>query len=604
MRFRGLALLIMSFFMTFSSASAVQQDFTAKPVHAIAMHSSPKYDKDFTNFDYVNPNAPKGGELKYYAFGTYDSFNPYILKGMPAAGSSTPFDTLMVSSADEPFTRYGLIAETIEVPADRSFVAFNINPKARFHNGLPVTAEDVRFSFNILRDKGTPMYRYYYANVKEVKVTSSDRILFIFDKDKDNRELPLILSELPVFSAEFFKNKDFSATTLTPILGSGPYRISSFEAGRNITYERVPDYWAADLPVNRGLYNFDKIKYDYYRDTAVALEAFKAAAFDLRIENEAKKWAKGYDLNQANQHKLKMVEFRHHNPSGMQSFVFNTRSKLFKDIKVRQALTYAFDFEWSNKNLFYGFYHRTKSYFDNSVLASSGLPHGRELDLLNKWKGQIPDAIFTTEFTLPVTEGNGQIRENIISAFKLLNEAGWFYKDGKLRDRDGNPFTFEIMLDTASAAAWERITLPFVRNLAKLGITAKIRVVDLSSYQSLLNSFDFDMVVNLWAQSLSPGNEQRHFWGSKAADEKGSYNLAGIKDKAIDDMIEKVISAKTEAELIAATRALDRLLLFGYYVIPQWHSKETRVAYWDKFGMPDIVPLHGVQLMSWWVKDK
>lgn len=580
-------------------------EYTAEKSHAIAMHGLPKYAADFTHFDYVNPDAPKGGKITLFATGSFDTLNPFTLKGMAAAGSSMPFDTLMTSSADEPFTRYPLIAESLEVPQNRSFARFHLNKKAKFHDGSPVTAKDVLFSFNILRNKGNPLYRYYYANVKEARAENDYSVLFIFDENQDNRELPLILSELPILSEKYWQDKDFSATTLSAPLGSGPYRIASFDAGRSITLKRVKDYWAKDLPSVKGLYNFDIIKYDYYRDTTVALEGFKSGAFDLRVENEAKKWAKGYDFPAVNSGMVIKKSFHHSNPSGMQGFVFNLRNQFFQDIKVRKAFTLIFDFEWSNKNLFYGMYHRTHSYFDNSSLASYGLPAGKELALLEKVKDIVPPQVFTEPFTLPLNNGDGQIRKNLESAYKLLQEAGWIYADGALRNKEGKPFTFTILLISSGAAAWERITLPFVRNLARLGIKANVRTVDTAQYQAMMNAFDFDMVVNVWGQSLSPGNEQRSYWGSSSAEQKGSMNYAGIKNPAIDAMIEEVISANSREDLTAAVRALDRLLLHGYYVIPNWHTKETRIAYWDKFGMPDTIPLQGVQLMSWWIdKDK
>jgi len=594
------------FICGFTAFSAyAEDDYKAPVVHAIAMHGQPKYPADFQNFDYVNTNAPKGGKLTLFAAGSFDTLNPFTLKGMAAAGSSMPFDTLMTSSADEPFTRYPLIAEKIEVPQDRSFVRFYIDKRAKFHDGSPVTAKDVVFSFNVLREKGSPLYRYYYANVKEVKAEDDYSVLFVFDKEQDNRELPLILSELPVLSEAYWQGKDFSATTLQAPLGSGAYKIASFDAGRSITLERVKDYWAKDLPSVKGLYNFDTIKYDYYRDTTVALEGFKAGAFDLRVENEAKKWAKGYDFPAVSNGMVIKKSFRHNNPSGMQGFVFNLRNPLFQDIRVRKALSLVFDFEWSNKNLFYGMYHRTHSYFDNSPLASTGLPQGKELELLEKIKDKVPPEVFTVPYTLPVNTGNGQIRGNLEAAYKLLQEAGWTYSDGALRNKDGKSFTFTILLTSSGAAAWERITLPFVRNLARLGIKANVRSVDIAQYQAMMNGFEFDMVVNVWGQSHSPGNEQRSYWGSSSAEQKGSMNYAGIKSPAVDAMIEEVVSATSREDLIAAVKALDRLLLHGYYVIPNWHTKETRIAYWNKFGMPDIIPLQGVQLMSWWIdKDK
>ncbi|MBR7158439.1 MAG: ABC transporter substrate-binding protein [Alphaproteobacteria bacterium] len=596
------ALLIFSFALLGISESSFATDKNSHPLpaHAIAMHGSPKYAKDFKHFSYVNPSAPKGGTLNLYSFGNFDSLNPYILKGIPPSGIELTFDTLMTSAKDEPFTEYGLLAESVEVPADRSYIAFNLRKEARFHDHSPVTADDVVFSFKVLKEKGNPLYRYYYANVAKVETTSPHRVLFTFDKKADNRELPLILGQLPVFSAKSWEGKDFAATTLTPIIGSGPYKISAFEPGRYIVYERNPDYWGKDLPVNVGNYNFSKVKYDFYRDSTVALEAFKSGAFDLRIENEAKKWGTGYNFPAYEKGLVKKAEFRHHLPSGMQGFVFNTRKDIFKDRKVREALSYAFDFEWSNKHLFYDLYSRTKSFFDNSAMAATGLPSAKELKLLKPWEQQLPPEVFTSVYNPPETDGKGNVRPNLLKAFALLKEAGWEYKNGRLENAEGKPFAFEIMLDTASAGAWERITLPFVRNLKRLGIDARIRVVDVTQNQNRINSFDFDMITAVWGQSLSPGNEQRSYWGSAAADQAGSRNYSGIKNPAVDAIIEEIISAKDDKALNTAVKALDRVLLWGYYVIPQWHTKVTRIAFWDKFGMPETIPMQGVDIMNWW----
>ena len=442
----------------------------AAPANGIAMHGQPKYGKNFKNFAYVNPAAPKGGVLKMAASGTFDTFNPFVIKGTPAAGISLIYDTLTVESADEPFSEYGLVARTIEMPKDRTWVAFTLNPKAKFSDGTPVTAEDVVFSFNVLREQGLPMFRYYYGNVATAEAQDGGRVLFTF-KEGDNRELPLILGQMPVLPAHFWKGKDFSATTLEIPVGSGPYRVKSFEQGRFVVYERNPDWWGADLAVSKGFYNFDEIRYDYYRDATVAVEALKAGAYDLRIENEAKKWLTAYtDLGEKQGFAKK--EFFHGLPSGMQGFVFNTRRPLFADVRVREAIALMFDFEWSNKNLFSGQYLRTKSYFDNSELAAKGKPSKDELALLNPFKDSLPPEVFTTPFDLPKTNASGFLRPQMRRAFSLLEQAGWTVQNGVLKNAEGQPFAFEILLDTASAGAWERITLPYVKNLQKLGVKA------------------------------------------------------------------------------------------------------------------------------------
>lgn len=583
-----------------AAVSAQSSGFRASPARGVAMHGYPKYGWNYKHFDYANPDAPKGGTLKMSAFGGFDTFNPYTVRGVPAAGAGLPFDTLMVESADEPFSEYGLIADTVEMPKDRSWVAFNINRKARFSDKAPVTAEDVVFSFDTLRAKGLPMYRYYYGNVDKAVAESPTRVLFTFKKG-DNRELPLILGQMPVFSKKYWRDRDFSATTLEPPLGSGPYRVAKFETGRYVVYERDPDYWAKDLPAVRGFNNFDVIRYDYYRDTGVAVEAFKAGAFDLRVENEAKKWVSAYN-GFSEKNGLVKAEFPHALPSGMQGFVFNTRRPLFRDARVRRALGLAFDFEWSNKNLFYGLYERTQSYFDNSELAAKGLPKGEELKILNEYRDKLPEELFKQPFSSDRTAGDGDIRPQLEKAFALLEQAGWTVNgDGVLTDADGRPFAFEILIDAASSGAWQRIVLPYVRNLKRLGIKAALRAVDATQYKNRTDNYDYDMIVHVWGQSTSPGNEQRSFWGSKAAGRAGAQNYAGIKNSVVDDLIEKIVEATDRRKLVAAVRALDRVLLWEHYVVPHWYAPTTRLVYWDKFGKTDKNPMKGVQLMTWWI---
>ena len=583
-----------------AAVSAQSSGFRASPARGVAMHGYPKYGWNYKHFDYANPDAPKGGTLKMSAFGGFDTFNPYTVRGVPAAGAGLPFDTLMVESADEPFSEYGLIADTVEMPKDRSWVAFNINRKARFSDKTPVTAEDVVFSFDTLRAKGLPMYRYYYGNVDKAVAESPTRVLFTFKKG-DNRELPLILGQMPVFSKKYWRDRVFSATTLEPPLGSGPYRVAKFETGRYVVYERDPDYWAKDLPAVRGFNNFDVIRYDYYRDTGVAVEAFKAGAFDLRVENEAKKWVSAYN-GFSEKNGLVKAEFPHALPSGMQGFVFNTRRPLFGDARVRRALGLAFDFEWSNKNLFYGLYERTQSYFDNSELAAKGLPKGEELKILNEYREKLPEELFKQPFSSDRTAGDGNIRPQLEKAFALLEQAGWTVNgDGVLTDADGKPFAFEILIDAASSGAWQRIVLPYVRNLKRLGIKAVLRAVDATQYKNRTDNYDYDMIVHVWGQSTSPGNEQRSFWGSKAAGRAGAQNYAGIKNPVVDDLIEKIVEATDRRKLVAAVRALDRVLLWEHYVVPHWYVPTTRLVYWDKFGKTDKNPMKGVQLMTWWI---
>jgi microcin C transport system substrate-binding protein len=567
--------------------------------HGYAMHGDLKYGRDFKAFEYSEPNAPKGGSVRYGVIGTsFDSFNPFVLRAIPAAGLGNLFDTLMEGSSDEAFSRYGRVAETIEVPQDRSWVAFILNPKARFHDGSPMTVEDVIWTFEALKTKGHPRYRAYYQNVTKAEKVGERKVKFTFEPG-ENRELPLIVSELPVLSKAYWGARDFEKTTLEPPLGSGPYKIESFEPGRSITYRRVADYWAKDLPVNQGQDNPDLVRYDYYRDSTVAVEAFKSGEYDMRLENTARIWATGYDSPAFRAGLYKLEEIKHELPTGMQAFVFNTRRPIFADRRVRQALGFAFDFEWSNKTLFHGAYTRTASYFSNSELASSGLPKGEELKILEKYRGRVPPEVFTQEFQPPHYDGSGNIREGLREALRLLKEAGWEVKDQRLvQTQNGQRMEFEILLTSPD---FERVVQPFARNLERLGVQAKIRVVDSAQYQNREDDFDFDLIVDSWGQSLSPGNEQRDFWSSSQVAVKGSRNTAGIKDPVVDELIDLVIAAPDRESLIQRTRALDRVLLAGHYVIPHWHSRVFRVAYWDKFGRPKINPKYGFGGSYWWI---
>jgi microcin C transport system substrate-binding protein len=576
----------------------VAAETTPRPSHGIAIHGGPGYPPDFKHFRYVNPDAPKGGDVRLSASGTYDSFNPYILKGVPAAGIGYVFETLMVSSADEANTEYGLIAESVETPPDRSWVIFNLRPQARFHDGKPITADDVVFSFEIIKSKGHPRYRAYYANVAKVEKLDRLKVKFIF-KGGENRELPVIMGQLTVLPKHYWESRDFAKTTLEPPLGSGPYRIETSEAGRSVTYRRIPDYWGDKLPVNVGRQNFGSIRYDYYTDRTVQREAFKGAAFDLYVENTAKEWALGYDFPALRDGLVKKEAIPNELPTGMQAFAFNTRRTLFKDSRVRRALGYAFDFEWTNKVLFFGQYTRTRSYFSNSELASTGLPLPGELAILERYRGRIPDQVFTDIFEPPRTDGSGNIRDNLREAFRLLKEAGWIVRDGKLVNAEtGKPFEFEMLL---IEPAFERVALAYKRNLQRLGIAMRVRTVDTAQYQNRIDRFDFDMAVEGFGQSLSPGNEQRDYWGSLAADIPGSNNTIGIKDPVVDELIDLIIAAPDRKTLIDRTRALDRVLLWGFYVVPNWHNRVFRVVWWDKFGRPPIVPKYTYGFDTWWV---
>ncbi len=566
--------------------------------HGIAMHGDLKYKRDFKHFDYADPNAVKAGEVKMSAIGTFDNLNPFVLKGVSAAGIGGLFETLMVGSDDEAFSEYCLLCETIEVPEDRSWVAFTMRAEAKFSDGNPVTVEDVIWTLDTIKTKGHPFYQSYYADVAKAEKIGDRKVRFTFSPG-ENRELPLIVGQLPVLSKAYWSTREFDKTTLEAPLGSGPYRVESFEPGRYITYSLRADYWGAKLPVKLGQTNWGSLRYDYYRDAIVALEAFKAGEYDLRVENVARNWATGYDIPALKTGVMKKEELRHQRTSGMQGFSFNTRRAIFQDRRVREALSYAFDFELSNKNFFFGAYTRTKSYFDNSELASRGLPAGEELKILERFKGKVPDEVFTKEFKVPVTDGTGNNRENLREGTRLLQQAGWVVRNGKLvHGQTNQPMEFEILL---SDVVWERIALAYVENLGRLGITAKVRTIDSAQYQKRMEEFDFDLTVSVFGQSQSPGNEQRDFWTSASADVKGSRNVIAIKDPIIDSLVDLVISAPDRDSLVQRTRALDRVLLWGHYLVPHWHINVDRVASWDKFQRPKIEPTNGVELSTWWV---
>ena len=577
-------------------AAALAAEVTVS--HGTSLVGALKYGPDFTHFEYVNPDAPKGGEVRQSAIGSFDSLNPFILKGTPAASLGLVYETLMKQPEDEPSTMYGLIAATIEVPDDYAWVAFNLRPEARWHDGTPITAADVVFSFETLTTKGHPFYAAYYANVGSATAEGPHRVKFVFSGEL-NRELPHIVGQLTVLPKAYYQGRDFAKTTLDPPLGSGPYRIAAVDAPRSVTYQRVPDYWGAELPVNKGQYNFDHVNIDYYLDRAVELEAFKAHEYDFRRENSAKRWATGYESPSLRQGLTRQEEIRHELPTGMQAFVFNTRRPMFQDRRVRQAIGHAFDFEWANKTLFYGQYTRTASYFSNSELAARDLPAGAELAYLEPFRAELPVEVFTEVYAPPLSDGSGSDRRNLRKAKRLLTEAGWAVRDGKLTSPDGGqPMEIEFLLVSPD---FERVVQPFVRNLERLGIAGRVRTVDTAQYQNRIDGFDFDVVVATFPQSDSPGNEQRDFWGSAAADIRGGRNLIGVNSPVVDALIDEIVAAPDRAALVAATRALDRVLLWHHYVVPQFHSRTFRVAYWDRFGRPAIAPNYGVGFYSWWI---
>jgi microcin C transport system substrate-binding protein len=590
------ALLLRACGLLFTGLACAAQ---AAPQHALTLYNEPpKYPANFKYFDYVNPDAPKGGIFRQAGFGGFDSLNPFINKGVPADDINLIYDTLAKQSLDEPFTEYGLIAGKIEKAPDNSWVRFYLRPEARFHDGQPIRAEDVVFSFQTLIKSGAPLYRGYYSDVEEVIVEDPLRVLFKF-KHNNNRELPLILGQLPVLPKHWWENRDFSKGNLEIPLGSGPYKVSSVKAGRSIRYERVKDYWGKDLPVNRGFYNFDTLSFDYYRDNTVALEALKAGQFDYWMEMAAKNWANAYNIPAVAEGRLIKEQIPNGNPTGMQGFVFNLRRAVFQDVRVRQALSLLLDFEWTNKQLFNGAYARTRSYFENSEMAASGLPDADQLAILDPFRGKIPEQVFSEAFQNPRTDASGMIRAQQRKAYQLLQEAGWRIVDDKMVDTNGKPVTIEFLL---AQTEFERVLLPFKRNLSDLGIDLVIRRVDVSQYINRLRSRDFDMVVGSFPQSSSPGNEQREFWKSESADKPGSRNYIGLKDPVIDQLVEQLINADSRKSLVAHTRALDRVLQWGYYVIPNWHIKTWRVAYWNHIGHPKVSPTNDVGIFTWWIK--
>lgn len=584
-----------------STAIAAEPE-TPEPAHGIAMHGEATYDEGFPHFDYVNPQAPKGGTLRQAVVANgYDSFNPLVARGVAATGITTYFyDTLMVSSGDEPFTAYGLIAESIETPKDRSYAIYNLRPEATFHDGHPITAEDVRFSWKILTTEGHPFYRNYYAGIEKVTIENEHRVRFDFG-ETENRELPLIIGQMPILPAHYWEDRTFGENGLEVPVGSGPYRIGDFDPGRSITYVRDKDYWAADLNVRKGRFNFDQIRYDYYSDDTVALEGFKAGNFDFRAEYSAKNWATAYSGDKFESGTIHTDEVEHQRPAGMQAFVMNTRKPVFSDPQVREALAYAFDFRWANKNLFFDQYSRTSSYFENSELASEGLPEGRELEILEQFRDKLPEDVFKEAYQPPTTEDRSDLRNNLRTAMQMLRGAGYEIRDGKLiHGESGEPLAFEILLHQKN---FERIVLPFKENLEKLGMEVTVRLVDTSQYIRRVREFDYDMITQVLPQSDSPGNEQRDYWHSSNVDVTGSRNYMGVSDPVVDELVAMVISAPDREELVYRTRALDRVLLHGHYVIPQWYMPRDRIAYWDHLQRPETTPKDGVDVNNWWVKN-
>jgi|TARA_Y100000814_G_scaffold245361_1_gene190494 microcin C transport system substrate-binding protein len=575
--------------------------FAEQPQHGLSLFGNLKYSHNFTHFDYVNPQAPKGGQVRYATVGSFDSLNPFILKGVPAVGSGLPFESLLVSASDEPDSAYGLIAEKVFQAKDNSWVKFTINKNARWHDGSRITADDVVFSFQTLIDKGHPNFSIMLKGVSEV-VSNADLEITYYISDVENRKLPLIIGGLPILQKEYFSKNPFDTTTLVTPMGSGPYKISDLDPGRSITFERVQNYWGKDLPVNVGRYNFDKIIYDYYRDRDVMVEALKAGEYDIHQEYTSKTWATAYDIKAVQDGWLIKDVLEDNTPSGVQAFFINTRRDKFKNLKLREALSYAFDYEWTNKNIFFGLYKRMASYFENSDLASNGLPEGRELKLLEKFRGQIPNEVFTQKFIPPKTDGSGNIRKNLRIAASLLADSGWTLIDGdRVHNQTGHRLEIEFLYFERT---FERILAPYARNLEKLGITTSLRLVDVTQYIKRLEEHDFDITTRRFVQGLSPGAELLSYFGSETADQFGTLNASGIKDPVVDALLLEVLSAKDREQLTVATRALDRILLWGHYMVPQWYKGTHHIVYWNFFDRPVVKPKYAIGFDTWWWNEE
>lgn len=577
---------------------------------AISLYGTPKYQPDFTHFDYVNPAAPKGGKITLAALGSFDTLNPYVLKGLPAMeniaiyGFTEMNEPLMIGtswyqeSGDEPQSAYCLICTELEYPEDYSWVIFHINPKARFHNGNPVTAADVANSFNLLQsDAANPLYKNIYANVARAEVLDAGRVKFHFHQP-DNRSLLLRLGELPVMSKQHWDSHVFGQSSSIPQPLSGPYRIKGFKLGSHLVLARVPDFWAKDHPLYQGQYNFDEIRYEFFRDRTVAFAAFKSGRIDFWIENVAKNWETAYDFAAVKDGRVIKRAIPHNIPSGTQAFFINTRRQKFRDVRTRKAISMLFDFAWVNRNIFAGAYRRSETHYPNSVMGARDLPSADELALLNPWRSQLPAELFEQPFHFPVYDGTGNARAGLSKAFALLKSAGWEFKGGKLTsDINGKPFELEIMIDSPS---FQRVTLSFVKNLQKVGIDARVRIVDAAQMKVRLDDFDFDLAVYVLPQTATPGQEQRLYFHSSQAQVKGSRNLSGIQDPVVDAMLDAISRARSMPELIAASRALDRVLLWNYYTIPHWYLDHYRVAYWNRFGQPAQPARLSLALQTWW----
>ena len=563
--------------------------------HAIAMNGEPRYPADYKHLDYVNPDAPKGGDMKTAVSGSFDSLNNHVILGNHGEGLEMLNDKLMQRAWNEPFTMYGLVAQSVDVAPDRSWIIFHLNPKARFHDGVPMTVEDVKWSYEIYRTHGHPVRRRVYGLVTDVKIISPHDIKFTFGKGYD-REAVMILAMMPVLPKHYWLKHDVTKTTLNPPLGSGPYKIKSVVPGRKIVYERVKDWWAKDLPINVGMYNFDTVTFTYYRDDDISLQAFKAGDYNLRHEYNVHKWLTSYDGRALSEGRVVKEEIPHHRPEWLRAMIFNTRRTEFQDPRVREALGMMFNFDWLNKNLFLGAEKRITSIFPNSELAATGKPEGAEFAELEKFKAQLPPEVFGPAWQPP----SDDVRDNTRKAIALLKEAGWIYKDETLVNaQTGEPFSFEILINDPSD---EKIALEFSRGLQRIGIVARVRTVDSAQFTGRLDAYDYDMVMHRWINSLSPGNEQLNYWGTAAAENKGARNYAGIENPAIDALAGGIAHAEDRKTLVARARALDRAIMWGYYFIPMNYLGSDMVAYATTLHHPEIMPIYGNVQDTWWAE--
>lgn len=610
-----LATLLLPTLLAWTVPAAAQIVTTAGRTPGIGVMTTPKLAPGFDVLPYVNPDAPKGGDVVVAELGSFDSFNPFILRGTAPvslassiwvrlagggggqSGIPHTWESLLVGTPDEASAAYGLLAGTIDVAPDKLSVAFDIRPEARFADGTPVLAEDVVWTYETLLAKGRPALRVVLADVAGVEATGERRVVFRF-RNTENKELPLVVGALPVLPKHWWAGRDFSEPLKEPPMGSGPYRVSAFEFGRSVTYERRADWWARDLPIARGTNNFGRVRIDYYRDNTVQFQAFRAGQADIWVEYISRNWATGYDFPAVRNGLVKRQSIPHHLPTGMQAWAINTRRPQLADVRVREALGQLFDFEWTNKTLFFSSYKRTDSYFANTDLASSGVPGGAELALLEPFRAQLPPELFTQPFKLPVSDGSGNNREGFRRALELMKEAGWTLKDRKLVNGQGEQMRFVVLGYDASL---ERVSLPYVQQLQRLGIDATVRTVDPAQYERLMDSHDFDVTTFIWPGTETPGTEQIDNWTCDAAKADGSSNVAGVCSPVVDALVKQVVQATTREQLTPAVHALDRVLLWGWYAVPGWEKTGHDIAWWDRFGRPDQPVRQGFAFDTWWI---